>query len=141
MQPASGTRRSSGIGIRSRMLRDFRAFVLRGNVVDLAIGVAIGAAFAAVITAFTNGIVSPLLAIPGDAAQFSQHAFTISGAVFRWGAVVDALIRFVITAAVLFFFVVVPVNKLMLRRKTEADVESTTKSCPECLSSIPSAAR
>jgi large conductance mechanosensitive channel len=122
------------------MLKDFKAFILRGNVVDLAIGVAIGAAFASVIGAFTTGIITPLLAIPGDAASFSQHAFTISGARFAWGSVVDALIQFLITAVLLFFLVVVPVNKLMSRRKTEPEVESTTKDCPRCLSSVPVAA-
>ena len=123
------------------MLRDFKAFILRGNVVDLAIGVAIGAAFATVVTAFTTGIVTPILAIPGDTASFSENTVTISGSVFGYGLVVDAIIRFVITAAVLFFLVVVPVNHLMARRKTEPDVESVTKDCPECLSSIPVAAR
>jgi large conductance mechanosensitive channel len=123
------------------MLKDFKAFILRGNVVDLAIGVAIGAAFTGVIAAFTTGIITPLLAIPGNAASFSQHAFVISGARFAWGSVVDALINFLIVAAALFFFVVVPVNKLMERRKTAPEVESTTKTCSECLSSIPVAAR
>jgi large conductance mechanosensitive channel len=122
------------------MLKDFKAFILRGNVVDLAIGVAIGAAFATVVTAFTTGLITPLLAIPGDSASFSDLHFSISGAVFQYGAVFDAIIRFLITAAVLFFIVVVPVNKLMERRKTEPDVESTTKDCPRCLSSIPVAA-
>ena len=122
------------------MLRDFRAFILRGNVVDLAIGVAIGAAFALVIAAFTEGIVNPLLAIPGDTASFSENTVTIGGAVFRYGLVIDALIRFVITAAVLFFFVVVPVNKLMAKRRTEPEVEATTQDCKHCLSSVPMAA-
>lgn len=122
------------------MLRDFRSFVLRGNVVDLAIGVAIGAAFAGVVGAFTSGIVTPLLAIPGDTANFSSYTATIGGSEFQYGAVIDALIRFVITAAVLFFFVVVPVNKLLARRRTEPEVESTTKDCAHCLSSIPVAA-
>ena len=123
------------------MLKDFKAFILRGNVIDLAIGVAIGAAFAAVIAAFTEGIVTPLLAIPGDAASFSELDFTISGSRFAYGSVIDALITFLITAAVLFFFVVKPVNNLMQRRKTEPEVETTTKDCPECLSSIPNGAR
>lgn len=123
------------------MLKDFKAFILRGNVVDLAIGVAIGAAFATLVTAFTGGIVTPLLAIPGDSASFSDMTATISGAVFAYGAVIDAIIRFLITAAFLFFFVVVPVNKLMARRKTEPEVEATTRECPECLSSIPIGAR
>jgi large conductance mechanosensitive channel len=123
------------------MLRDFKAFVLRGNVVDLAIGVAIGAAFATVVTAFTSGIVTPLLAIPGETASFSEKFVTIGGAQFLLGAVIDAIIRFLITAAVLFFLVVVPVNKLMDRRKTEPAPAATTKTCPECLSSIPLAAK
>jgi large conductance mechanosensitive channel len=109
-------------------------------VIDLAIGVAIGAAFTAVVGAFTSGIVTPLLAIPGNAARFSDLHFTISDSQFFYGAVIDALIQFVIVAAVLFFFVVVPVNKLMARRKTEPEVESTTKDCPRCLSSVPIAA-
>src|SRR3954470_9425054 len=107
------------------MLKEFKAFILRGNVVDLAIGVAIGAAFATVVTAFTTGVVTPLLAIPGDSASFSDMSFTISGSEFLYGAVIDAIIRFVITAAVLFFVVVVPVNKLMAKRKTEPEVTST----------------
>src|SRR5688500_695413 len=123
------------------MLKDFKAFILRGNVIDLAIGVAIGAAFTAVVTAFTENLLTPLLAIPGDAARFADLAFTISGSTFRYGAVIDALISFLLVAAVLFFLVVRPVNHLMERRKTEPDVESTTKDCPECLSSIPVAAR
>ncbi|HEX7166258.1 MAG TPA: large conductance mechanosensitive channel protein MscL [Acidimicrobiales bacterium] len=123
------------------MLKDFKAFVLRGNVIDLAIGVAIGAAFAAVIASFTKNLLTPLLAIPGDAASFAELDFTISGATFRYGAFIDDIVTFIITAAVLFFFVVRPVNKLMARRKTEPEVESTTRDCPECLSSIPVGAR
>jgi large conductance mechanosensitive channel len=123
------------------MLKDFKAFILRGNVIDLAIGVAIGAAFTGVVGAFTSGIITPLLAIPGDTASFAANTIEIGGAQFLYGAVIDAIIQFVIVAAVLFFFVVVPVNKLMQRRKTEPEVESTTKDCPECLSSIPSGAR
>jgi large conductance mechanosensitive channel len=123
------------------MLKDFKAFILRGNVVDLAIGVAIGAAFAGVVTAFTTGIVTPILAIPGDSASFSDLSVTVGGSEIAYGVVIDAIIRFLITAAFLFFLVVVPVNKLMTRRKTEPDVESTTKDCPECLSSVPVGAR
>lgn len=122
------------------MLRDFRAFILRGNVVDLAIGVAIGAAFATVVGAFTTGIITPLLAIPGDSANLAGYTVTIGGAEFLYGSVIDALIQFLIVAAVLFFFVVVPVNKLMARRRTEPEVEATTKGCAHCLSNIPIAA-
>ena len=119
------------------MLKDFRDFILRGNVVDLAIGVAVGAAFTAVIGSFTKNLITPLLAIPGSKPSFADYDFTVGGARFRYGAFIDDVIVFVIIAAVLFFFVVVPVNKLMARRRTEPDVESTTRDCPECLSSIP----
>ena len=119
------------------MLKDFRAFILRGNVVDLAIGVAIGAAFADVIKSFTENLLTPLLAIPGDKASFGELAFTVGNAEFRYGLFIDAVIAFLIVAAVLFFFVVRPVNHLMSRRRTETEAESTTRECPECLSSIP----
>lgn len=130
------------------MLKDFKTFILRGNVVDLAIGVVIGAAFAAVVTAFTQGVVSPLLGLFGSANFDTLDVClkgpcavaedgTITGSVLRYGAVLTALISFLITAAVLYFFVVRPVNALMARRRTEPEVESTTKECAECLSSIP----
>jgi large conductance mechanosensitive channel len=123
------------------VLKDFRAFILRGNVIDLAVGVAIGAAFTAVVASFTENLLTPLLAIPGDAANFAELDFTIGGATFRYGAFIDSLIAFVIVAAVLFFLVVRPVNRLMARRRTEPEVEATTRECPECLSSIPLGAR
>lgn len=119
------------------MLKDFKAFILRGNVIDLAVGVAIGAAFATVIGSFTENLLTPLLAIPGDKASFSELSFTISGSEFRYGAFLDAVVSFVLVAAVLFFFVVRPINKLMARR---AAAEPTTHECPECLSEIPLAA-
>ena len=123
------------------MLKDFKAFILRGNVIDLAVGVALGAAFTAVVTAFTKNLLTPLLAIPGDSVSFADKAFTVSGSTFGYGRVIDEIISFVLIAAVLFFFVVRPVNTLMARRRTEPEVESTTRDCPECLSSIPMAAR
>ena len=123
------------------MLKDFRDFILRGNVVDLAIGVAIGAAFTTVIGSFTRDILTPILAIPGDKPSFASYTFTISGSTFRYGAFIDSVIAFVLIAAALFFLVVVPVNRLMARRRTEPDVESPTHECPECMSSIPVAAR
>lgn len=123
------------------MIKEFKAFILRGNVIDLAIAVAVGAAFAAVVTSFTENLLTPLLAIPGDAASFASLSVTVSGSDFRYGAFIDSVISFVIIAFVLFFFVVRPVNHLMAKRKTEPDVESTTRECPECLSSIPVRAR
>ena len=132
-------------------MKDFKAFILRGNVIDLAIGVVIGAAFATVIATFTSGVISPLLGLFGNSNFDSLDACikgpcevaadgTVTGSLLRYGAVLTALITFLITAAVLFFFVVKPVNSLMARRKTEPDVESTTTECGECLSSIPVAA-
>lgn len=123
------------------MLRDFKTFVLRGNVIDLAVGVAIGAAFTAVVTSFTKNLLTPLLAIPGDAASFADLSFEVSGSEFRYGVFIDSIVSFLIVAAFLFFFVVRPVNALMSRRRTEPEVESTTRDCPECLSAIPIAAR
>jgi large conductance mechanosensitive channel len=105
------------------------------------VAVAIGAAFTAVIASFTANIVTPLLAIPGDATDFSELDFTISGSVFRYGLVINAIISFVIVAAVLFFFVVRPINQFMAKRRTEPDVDTPTRECPECLSSIPEPAR
>jgi large conductance mechanosensitive channel len=126
---------------RDKVIKDFKAFILRGNVIDLAIGVAIGAAFAALVTSLTENLLTPLLAIPGDKPSFSDLSFTVSGSEFRYGAFIDDVLSFLLIAAVLFFFVVRPVNTLMARRKTEPEVESTTRDCPECLSSIPVAAR
>ncbi|HJV08299.1 MAG TPA: large conductance mechanosensitive channel protein MscL [Acidimicrobiales bacterium] len=118
------------------MLKDFKAFILRGNVVDLAVGVVIGAAFATLVESFVENLLTPLIAIPGD-ADFSELKFTVSGSDLNYGLFINALIAFVLIAAAVFFFVVKPVNALMARRKTEPDVESTTKECDWCLSNVP----
>lgn len=123
------------------MLKDFKSFILRGNVIDLAIGVAIGAAFTAVVSSFTENLLTPLLAIPGEAASFADMDVTVGGSTFRYGAFVDAIVSFLITAAVLFFFVVRPVNALLARRRTAPETGALTRDCPECLSSIPAQAR
>lgn len=122
------------------MLKDFKAFLLRGNVVDLAVAVVIGAAFGAVVTALVSDLLTPLIAIPGK-TDFSSLHFTINKSRFLYGHFINALIAFISIAAAVFFFVVRPINALMARRKTEPDVESTTRECPECLSNIPAAAR
>ena len=122
-------------------MKDFRAFLLRGNVVDLAVGVVIGVAFAALVTSFVGDLITPILAAIFGEPDFSDLTFTINDSEFRYGAFLNALIAFVLIAAVLFFFVVKPVNALMARRKTEPDVETTTRGCPECLSEIPVGAR
>ncbi len=121
------------------MLKDFKAFILRGNVVDLAVAVVVGAAFGAVVSALVKDLITPLISIPGK-ANFQDLHFTIRHSVFAYGDFLNTIISFLSIAVAVFFFVVVPVNALMSRRKTEPDVESTTRDCPECLSSIPRAA-
>ena len=115
-------------------VKDFKAFILRGNVVDLAVGVAIGAAFTVVVTSFTKNLLTPILAIPGNKASFADLTFSIRKATFKYGLFIDDVIGFVLIAAALFFLVVRPINMLMARRKTEPDVMSTTRDCPYCLS-------
>jgi large conductance mechanosensitive channel len=122
-------------------MKDFKAFLLRGNLVETAVGIVIGLAFAAVITAFVGDLITPLIAAIGGNPDFSALSFTINKSHFLYGAFINALITFVVIAAVIFFFVVKPVNALMARRKTEPPVDETTRQCPECLSEIPIAAR
>jgi large conductance mechanosensitive channel len=119
------------------MLKEFRAFILRGNLVDLAVAVVIGAAVTAVINAIVKGLLTPLIAAIGGKQDFSALTFTLNNAVFRYGDVLTALISFLSVAAVLFFFVVKPTNVLMARFSTEKAVDDPTRECPECLSAIP----
>jgi large conductance mechanosensitive channel len=118
------------------MIKEFKAFVLRGNVVDLAIAVVIGAAFGAVVTAFVKDIITPLIGIPGK-ADFANLTFTINGSVFRYGDFINVLIAFASIAAAVFFFVVKPVNHM---RGVKPDDDMDMRECPECLTSIPAAA-
>ena len=122
------------------MLKDFKAFILRGNVVDLAVGVVIGAAFGTVIASLVADVITPIVSIPGK-TNFDSLSFKVGGGVIAYGSFLNAVIAFLTIAAAIFFFVVRPVNALMARRKTEPDVESTTRECPFCLSSIPVAAQ
>jgi large conductance mechanosensitive channel len=130
----------------------FRKFVLRGNVVDLAVGVVIGAAFGAVVTSFVTGIITPLVGLFGS-QNFDRLGLCLkgscpvdpktgvpSGHVLLYGQVLTAILSFLILAAVIYFAVVKPVNRVMERYKTEPEVATSTKECPECLSSIPVAA-
>jgi large conductance mechanosensitive channel len=123
------------------ILKDFKQFLLRGNVVDLAVGIVIGAAFGAVVTALVADLLTPLIAAIAGKHDFSALTFTINGSRFLYGDFINALIAFISIAAAVFFFVVRPVNALMARRKTEPPVDETTRQCPECLSEIPVAAR
>ena len=126
---------------RPAMLKDFQQFLLRGNVVDLAVGIVIGAAFGAVVTAAVSDLVTPLIAAIFGSHDFSTLTFTINGSSFAYGHFLNALIAFATIAAAVFFLVVRPVNALMARRRTEPPVDATTRTCPECLSEIPVEAR
>ena len=121
-------------------MKDFREFLLRGNLVDMAVGIVIGIAFAAVITALVADLITPLIAAIGGNPDFSNLTFTINKSHFLYGAFINALITFLVIAAVIFFLVVKPVNALMARRKTEPPVDETVRQCPHCLSEIPAAA-
>jgi large conductance mechanosensitive channel len=123
------------------MLKDFRDFVVRGNVVDLAIAVVIGAAFGAVVAALVSSFVTPLIAAIGGKPDFSALAFTINGSKFTYGVFINAVISFLIIAAVVFFFIVRPLNALMARMRPEPPVDRVVRPCPECLSDIPQEAR
>jgi large conductance mechanosensitive channel len=123
------------------MLKDFRQFLLRGNLVDLAIAVVIGAAFGALVTALVRSFITPLITLIGGGSQFGGLTFRIDQTEFPYGIFLDAAISFVIIAAVVFFFVVKPVNALLERLQTSAPVEEETRDCPACLSQIPFAAR
>jgi large conductance mechanosensitive channel len=118
-------------------VKDFKEFLLRGNLVDMAVGIVIGVAFAAVVTALVGELITPLIAAIGGKPDFGNLSFTINKSHFLYGAFINAVLTFVIIAAVIFFLVVKPVNALMARYRTEPDVEQTTKGCPHCLSSIP----
>ena len=123
------------------MVKEFREFILRGNLVELAVAVVIGTAFAAVVSAFVADLVTPLIAAVGGDQDFSNLTFEINGSTFRYGDFINALLTFVIIAAVVFFLVVKPVNALMARHSTGPDVERETRECPACLSNIPVDAR
>jgi large conductance mechanosensitive channel len=119
------------------MLRDFRAFIVRGNLVDLAVAVVIGTAFTAVVNALVKDIITPLIAAIGGEPKFGTLAFTVNGSRFAYGDFLNATLTFLIVAAVMFFLVIKPVNLLMDALRTEPEVDSPTRSCPECLSDIP----
>jgi large conductance mechanosensitive channel len=122
------------------ILKEFRAFILRGNVVDLAVAVVIGAAFTTVVNALVRDIITPVVAAIFGQPDFGGLDFTINGSRFAYGDLLNAALTFVLVAAAVFFFVVKPVNFLMARMRTEPDVEQVTRACPECMSQIPVAA-
>ena len=118
----------------------FRQFLLRGNVVDLAIAVVIGAAFGAVVTAFVKDIVTPILGIFGGLPDFSTWTVVISGSKFLIGDFINALLAFIVIALIVYFFVVIPVGRLMQKYNPPPAPADTTRDCPFCLSKIPKAA-
>jgi large conductance mechanosensitive channel len=123
-------------------VKGFKQFLLRGNVVDLAVGVVVGAAFGTLVTALVKDLMTPLIAAIVKAPDFSELFFTINGSRFLYGNFLNALISFLIVAASIYFFVVLPINTLVARaRAAQKPADPTTKKCPECLSEIPLAAR
>lgn len=133
-----------GAGLRAGrgVLGEFKTFLLRGNVVDLAVGVVIGVAFNGVVQAFVKDLITPLIAAIGAQPDFAELAVTLNRSQIRYGDFVNALVSFVIIAAVVFFFVVLPVNRLVaLSRRGQPAAAPTTRECPECLSKVPLAAR
>jgi large conductance mechanosensitive channel len=123
------------------MLREFRQFILRGNLVDLAVAVVIGAAFTAVVNALVKDLITPIVAAIGGKHDFSRLAFTVNGSRFPYGDFINALITFVLVALVVFFLVIKPVNALLARLRPEPKVDQQTRECPQCLSDIPVGAR
>jgi large conductance mechanosensitive channel len=124
------------------MLSGFKQFILRGNVVDMAVGVVIGAAFASVVGAFTKDLLTPLIAALVGKPDFSAITFTLNGSIFALGDFINVLIAFLLVAAAVYFFVVTPINALTSRMKKAAvPADPSTKKCPECLSEIPITAR
>ena len=118
------------------MAGGFKQFLLRGNVVDLAVGVVVGAAFGGVVAAFTKDLLTPLIAAVAGKPDFSAIQFTVNGSKFLLGDFLNAVISFLIVATAVYYFVVLPVNALVSRARKEPPADPTTKKCPECLSEI-----
>ncbi len=122
-------------------MKGFKAFLLRGNVVELAVAVVIAVAFGLVVTAFVKDLVTPLVAALFGKPDFGALTFTINNSKFLYGDFINAVLAFLIVAAVIYFFVVVPYTALLARSRKEPPADPTTKKCPECLSEIPIDAR
>jgi len=121
------------------MLKEFKQFLLRGNVVDLAVGVVIGAAFGTIVTALVSDLLTPLIAAIAKVPDFNGLIFTINGSEFKYGHFLNALVSFLLVAGSVFFFVVKPMNVLIARSRSKKEIpaDPTTKKCNECLSEIP----
>jgi len=124
------------------MFKGFKQFILRGNVVDLAVAVVIGVAFGAVVAALVKDLLTPLIAALVGKPDFSAIRFTVNGSEFLIGDFINALVAFIRVAAAIYFFVIAPMNAITERRRRgQAPPDPTTKKCPECLSEVPIAAR
>jgi large conductance mechanosensitive channel len=124
-------------GVKEDMMNGFKSFLLRGNVIDLAIAVVIGAAFGVIVSALVKDLITPLIAAIGGKPDFSGLYFTINNSKFLYGDFINAIITFLIIAAVIYYLVVVPMNRLMERVSPQPKKEVTTKECPYCISTIP----
>ncbi|MGW4704804.1 large conductance mechanosensitive channel protein MscL [Streptomyces sp. NPDC004285] len=125
------------------MLNGFKDFILRGNVVSMAIGLAVGSAFTAVVTGFSKAFITPLIGLAtGSVGDFSEASFSIQGTVFPYGLAIAAVIAFVITAAVLYFLIVVPMTKIQAKfaKEEAADPKAEKRDCPRCFTEIPAVA-
>ena len=124
------------------MIKGFKEFILRGNVVDMAVGVVIGASFGTVVTGLVKDLITPLIAAIIKAPNFSNLSFTLNGSQFLYGDFINALIAFLLVAAAIYFFVVMPINALTAKmKKNPPPVDPTTKKCPECLNDVPVGAK
>ncbi len=123
-----------------KLLQNFKKFLLRGNVVDLAVAVVIGGAFGALIKSAVEDLMTPLIGILGK-KDFSTFSFTVNGSTFRYGEFLNEVIAFLIIAVVVYFLVIVPINLLIERSRSRPEPDPSTKKCPECLSEIPIAAK
>ncbi len=123
------------------MIKEFKQFLLRGNVVDLAVGVVVGAAFGTIVSALVSDILTPFIAAIAKVPDFSGLYFTINGSQFMYGHFINAMVSFLLVAGSVFFFVVKPMNVLIAKTKKEAPIDPTTKKCTECCLEIPLDAR
>ena len=129
---------TQGMGRSTGLLSEFKEFILRGNVVSLAVAVLVAAAFGDVVASLTDNIITPFIGMFGGTPDFSALTFSINGSQFGYGAFINAIIAFLIIAAIIFFFIIKPMNSLIERNKNkELPADPTDKKCTECLSEIP----
>ena len=120
-----------------KIFKEFKQFLLRGNVVDLAVGVVIGSAFGTIVSALVKDVLTPLVGAIAKVPDFSNMSFVLNGSKFMYGDFINALISFILVAFAVFFFVIKPMNLLIARSRKEKPADDTTKKCTECLSTIP----